>query len=224
MTPNGIWKISTQPGELQLSAAIAKQELITAPRWSGTISCSWGASKPLILASGWAGVASPSWRKIPALEETSFKRPENSKKKDGKFINAAGGESSVSWQASNCCARGKRPRGSNSGPSQPCSASHHPGGKFCTSRIQQPGSVCRCPTQEGRVYEVLLRVLWMPKGHSGGSSPPHPKLTTVLCLCLHPSASLSSPHQQRVHRDINMCSDSLQLSGDSLALIQEDLG
>ena len=120
---------------------------------------------------------------------------------------------------------GERPRGSNPSSSQPCFASHHPGGTFCTSQVQQPGSVCRCPTWEGRVGQVLPRVLWVPEGPGGGSPPLHPKLNTTLCLCLHSLCqSVLSPTATGGSGVFNMCTDAFQPSGDGLALIQKALG
>lgn len=81
VTPNGFWKMSTQREELQLSNSWLQPH-----DCPGLYFFSWVASKPFILTAqmGRSG-HSPSWRKASALEKTSFKCPENLKRKMGSY-------------------------------------------------------------------------------------------------------------------------------------------
>lgn len=169
---------------------------------------------------------SPSWRKAPALEETPFKYPENSKRKMGSSLTLQEDKAQhlgrlppgVLGAMERFGRKVGRPRGSHPGSTQLRFASHPPGDKFSTSQVRQPGIVCRCPTWEGCVGQVLPEVLRVPEGPGGGSPPPHRKLSAILHLCLHPLC------QSVLSGVPNMCIDAFQPSGDGLALIQRALG
>lgn len=163
------------------------------------------------------------------MEETSFKCPENSERKMG---------SSLTLQEEKAQHLGKLPPGVQGamerferkvGRETKRQQSWLLAALFCLTPsrrqtlVQQPGSVCRCPTWEGCVGQLLPRVPWVPKGHGGGSLPPHPKLNTILCL--HPLCQpVLSPTTTGGSGVFNTCIDAFQPSGDGLALLHRALG
>lgn len=139
---------------------------------------------------GWARVARVlrggkllSWKKL-------LSNVLKAQKKDGKFINFARGEGSVS-QASSWYARGngevwkKGWERDQEAATQLLTAPFGPTPsrtQLLHLAVQQPGSISWCPTWEGHAGQVLPRDLWVPKGYGGGSPPPHPKLNRIFCL------------------------------------------